>query len=262
MPKHRNSLPYHFPPQLTSLSALVELELNCVSLAEDSLAPLASLPSLRNLHLHDHALPASLARLTQLKVLSVARMFSDWAAPLWAVLPALQQLTTLSLKFGWLDRSQPLVPSLASLPRLERVCFTVEGFHDMFTLPLPAGPWVSYLRVLAAPFCILRPSIELLRGAGKLEHPTSLGPPMPDGMPDGPCPGWRAFFDFLASHPPLRCFCVESDPGEFIRREFVTAMCRLHCSRPGLLWRHADCGYTAKHFLQDSLPTFAGGDWL
>ena len=254
------------PLQLTSLGALLELRLSCDLLAEDSLAPLASLASLRRLAWEsDCRMPSSLAQLTQLEMLSVGGITDlNSVAVLEAALPALQRLTTLLLEYEMMPRQLPR--SLASLPRLNRLGIGfVPPMDDPLALQvqLPAGPWVSSLRVLGVPFYVLCPSTEQLCSANQLEHLACFGPPTLVCTPDeeDKCASWHAFFGFLASHPPLRCFTIQSekdqdDDDELFSREFVSTMCHLQRSRPGLLWRRASDGSFTKQVLRDSvMPT-------
>ena len=242
------------PPQLTSLGALVELQLRCYPLSEDSLAQLASLRSLRRLALESSGqVPSSLSQLTQLEVLFVEGIYAEVGdAAVEAALPALQQLTTLSLAYSKLPEQLPR--SLASLLRLKHL--SVHSTYSRSRIPapkpLPAGPWASSLRALGAPLCVLCSSTEVLSSASQLKHLACLGPPVPFDGPVDATGRSRALFGFLASHPPLRCFSTESFSDQSCwSREFVAAMCRLHRLRPSLMWRHAKYGSFSKHILQD-----------
>ena len=159
-----------------------------------------------------------------------------------------------------MPRKLPL--SLASLSRLQHLSIDFITFpkEPSVRLPLPAGPWVSSLRVLGAPFCVLSPSIELLRSASQLEHLACFGPPTLTAKTAAGSASWDAFFGFLASHPPLRCFTTESGQGNSFPHTFMTGLCRLQRSRPGLLWRHSKYGSFSKQVLQDSVKPPDSGD--
>jgi len=164
-------------------------------------------------------------------------------------LPNLRALTCLFLTYPGLR----IPTSLTAPPRLMRLClFSLElGAEES----LPAGAGLAALRWLALPWTVLRSAAAagVLSGAQRLEYLCCISAPalQPDseeqgGQPQGEAAEvhrqqWEAFWRFLATHPPLRCFAVLDHPDTSdvsrVSRELLGACFALGRCRPGLQLR-------------------------
>lgn len=177
-------------------------------------------------------MPAGLPEMMQLETLAAVPPFderlpgglpeqaADWHAALGAALDQLTRLTALMVG----EHTAPSNLVAAQLPRLQRLWFA--------TSPIPrpdalAGPWLGSLRWLGMQWLQLECSVEPLRAAAHLEKLCSLG--MPACTNEG---HWRAAWDFLATHPPLKCFCIETYESPTL--PLVDALIALNNRRPAL----------------------------
>lgn len=196
---------------MSQLSALTFLRLFWCKYSTASLACLSTLTNLRRLHIAGgHSLPACLPSMACLDCLAAIFIGSSeqaiaWQATLGAALPRLTCLSTLLL-------SEACGPSdlatIAQLPRLQRLWLRSET-EGPLPSPAPlAGPWLTPLRWLALQWEVLERAVGPLRAAPHLEYVCSLSGPVcaDEGR-------WRAAWDFLATHPPLRRFDIAQSHG-------------------------------------------------
>lgn len=221
----------------------------------DSLAVLARLPALRQLSVGvagEARLPPSLSTVTQLERLIVSSLHDGATAVLATALPSLSGLTSLCLQ---LHAPFGSLAAVAQLPRLQRLLLTssVALTANADDLALPPGPWLLSIRCLGLPWTLLEAGAEPLRGAPQLEYIFSDGTPQPGTRVEG----WRAFWQFVATHAPLRCLAYAptfSERAE-VSRGLVSALFNLHHRRPELRLRQLDrsWGYTEHSFLHEIL---------
>lgn len=90
------------------------------------------------------------------------------ATLLGAALSALSQLTSLYLSSAPMHAG--VLAAAASLPHLQRCCISPGPRSPLQNRSLPAGPWASSLRLLAAPYGMLLLSGDLLRAASQMDE--------------------------------------------------------------------------------------------
>lgn len=146
----------------------------------------------------------------------------------------------------------PLLRALSGLSRL-RLCLlecTDAAVHDGYAPPLPGGPWLHSLEGLGAGIGTLLSSTAVLRAAARLEHVSIANSPA--GQIDWRSPAAAAFFDWLAQHPPLRCFSVdvwrEDTKQVFASTSFTVHIAQLGRRRPALLIQLPGLGGEGKTF--------------
>ena len=129
-----------------------------------------------------------------------AEQRAAWRETLGNTLPQLTRLTKLLLTVD--ERFD--FAAVSQLPRLQRLALWTDdaGLPDPAAL---AGPWLASLRWLGLEWAWLEPAVSALRAAPRLEYVCSLT--MPACADEG---RWRAAWDFLATHPPLRCFGIDA----------------------------------------------------
>jgi len=198
-----NPWPMVRSPRL-QLSQLTGLEILSIGPAyayqPNGMAVLTSLASLRTLAINaGNRLPACLSAMTGLEQM-FAHVQVDGEA-LEAALPRLQQLTCLML---CCRNYQRIPPNIAGLSRLQRLSF--DGLPGV-DLSLPQGAWLASIRWLGLPWEVLRSAVSTMACAPHLECLCSRG--MPSIGPSH-TEEWRAFWRFVAAHPPLRCLGMES----------------------------------------------------
>ncbi|KAL4448515.1 hypothetical protein ABPG75_005734 [Micractinium tetrahymenae] len=232
----------HLPRQLSQLTGLQCLEMEAFYSAASMDALLPRLPSLCSLVLAGMlVLPTCLSSLTRLDALSAGPLGQESGALLLRALPRLAGLTCLALANpSW----STVPPAIAQLPRLQRLWLSV-GAPPAGAPAMPQGPWLSSIRWLGLPWRHLEGGPEVLARAPRLEYLVSLDVP---GCREerAALARWEAFFAFLARHPPLRCFGIESEPlnaHSTCSMRLLDAIIRLARCRPALrLRRKADTG--------------------
>ena len=203
------------PPQvLAGLPALRCFELRNSAYPDDSLAAVSRLTTLTRLVVDCVDYPPPLHALAalagNLRALEVRSGFGSHDL-LDEALQALTGLERLALNLAtWEDCPPWVPPSLALLPRLHRCSLS---FYDVTGAPLQASclpplaalPFGS-LRWLALPLELAVASHSTLAQAGQL-HTLCLQL----SEMDSPCNAgpWSAFWQLLATHPPLRCLLYE-----------------------------------------------------
>lgn len=227
----------HQLPQVSQLVALNILKLAGCKYTSASMACLSTLTTLRRLECtNTHSLPSTLSAMTWLGCLNCGqnRGASAEAAEAWheiehAALPRLARLTALVL--GCSTNSSNLL-SVAQLPRLQRLWYEPDPADP---LPDPAalsGPWLASLCWLGLPWGVLERVADALRAAPRLEYLCSLTLPACADEAH-----WRAAWDFLATHPPLRRFLIEIERESPPTWPFVDALVELRNRRPALVVR-------------------------
>lgn len=108
-----------------------------------------------------------------------------------------------------------LPPSITGLTRLQRLCAQRDSTEDFHDHSLPGGPWLASLRWLGLPYgCLSLPeALAALRSATRLELLCSLRYPRLVGNETSSEERFNAFFEFVAAHPPLRCFSEVAGAG-------------------------------------------------
>lgn len=192
------------------------------------MACLSALTSLRRLEIDwGEALPSTLPAMTWLECLRLEahdEMSADneepWQQTEAAALEQLARLSTLALNTRW----QPNLAAIAQLPQLQRLCI-----GD----PMPNGPWLAQLRWLGLDWEPLEGTVRHLRAAPRLKCVCSLSDPF---LTDAAA--WQQAWDFFATHPPLRCFYINSTPfGQSHSACVLDAVQELQRRRPALLVR-------------------------
>lgn len=233
---------------MAQLSALRRLDLTGTAYTARSLSALSKLGSLQDLRLTITAVPPSLSALTNLRLLAVYGNMEH-------ALPALPYLSQLTSLLGRPVQSFPA--AVASLPRLQRVC--LSGSDPRGTLP--AGPWLDNLRWFGAPWMLLEAGAATLAAARQLEYLTAMTIPTTtvdsedgggaeDGAGRAAAQRWAAFWEFVATHPPLRCLGIDTElraPDQAQARAqpsiaLLDALFRLKHRRPGLQLRRTPQG--------------------
>ena len=128
----------------------------------------------------------------------------------------------------------PLPPALSGLSRL-RLCH-LESYgpaeRTAYAPALPGGPWLRSLQWLSVGPGTLLSSTAVLQGAAALECVSIAGSPA--GGIDWHSAAADAFFDWLARHPPLRCFSVDAGRPKKVCSRFFVRVLQLGRSRPAL----------------------------
>lgn len=240
----------HLPllPQVSALSALSALML--ISLPDcqpDSLAPLSGLTALRHLMLTGvKPLPSSLSTLTRLEQLLVTSCPGHTAMT--AALAELQLLTTLYVGANQYNQTEVdeilprIPPTIAALPRLQRLFIERSPGMPDPSLPSAGGPWLQSIRWLGLPWDVLQAGAGVLSAAPRLQYIYSIGTPHTDAHVGHPgCLKWCAFWEFVATHAPLRClgyFTTDQDYEDGKGHEHLAdAAFMLNNRRPGLRLR-------------------------
>lgn len=164
------------------------------------------------------------------------------AAALQAVLPRLQRLTCLCLNVEDPPRPHAVPPAIATLPRLQRLCIDVweDDLHlweQLENVSLPLGPWLQAIRWLGLPWRVLAAAPGVLRGAPLLEYLAILHAPIKYGDTAADHSQWEEWWEFVATHPPLECLCIEIGMDEPPSSPLSQAMCALCHRRPSLRQR-------------------------
>jgi len=207
---------------------------------------LTSLASLRTLRIGaDTRLPSCLSTLTGLEQLATSQDMGVDGEALEAALPNLQRLTCLSL---FCQAYMHILPTIASLPHLQRLCFDGNAAVTGADLSLPQGAWLASIRWLGLPWEVLEPAVGTLQGAPNLEYLCSLGNPIPF-LPEE----WRTFWRFVATHPPLRCLGVECEQGEPELGPLLDTILALKQRRPDLQLRRLGAAEHDKSFCLEVL---------
>ena len=165
-----------------------------------------------------------------------AEELQQWEQAERATLPRLTYLTALALAIE--GRGEATLTALPQLPRLQRLW--LWGWHPFDPAAL-SGPWLGSLRWLGMEWPLLERAAGALRAAPRLEYVCSLSAPVraDEGR-------WRAAWDFLATHPPLRCFAIDiQDEAQFPGMPAIEALMRLHNHRPSLQMHRPRPGCTS-----------------
>lgn len=206
------------PQVLAGLPALRCFELSESQYTGEDLAALSALTALTRLGLsrvEALPLPEALAALAgSLRALEIhSAVAVNQHAILDAYSEALTGLESLALDFGatptitrlWLP------PATAQLPRLHSLALSSYAARNTHVTP---GGWpgalpacISTLRWLALPLELALPSLAALADAQHLQTLCVLLPPKAASFDAGQ---WSALWEFVATHPPLRCFVYET----------------------------------------------------
>ncbi len=122
-------------------------------------------------------------------------------------------------------------PSIGEMPRLERLHLQQDYSEGMVVIELPRGPWLRSVRWLGLPWeCLDDPdNLEVLRSTAQLEFLCALTLPCIGDREDS-FVHWDAFFEWVATHPPLRCF---GKPARLGTRLWHVHDCTLVAGRAG-----------------------------
>jgi hypothetical protein len=213
---------------------------------------LSALSSLQTLSIYQsEELPACLPTLTQLEELNVYNygdLSADDAAILGAALGQLHQLTCLGLGSTSLTT---VPPTILEMKRLQRFLLW-NGFGRPLGAGLPLGPWLEGLRWLGLTWLDAVSSVTALAAASQLERLVITG--RPDRRADDDAGTWTAFWNFVESHPPLRCltFHFHDDwPGSHALFDAVLCAAR---RRPALLIQRTDNPFYSQLRLLQAIP--------
>ena len=208
----------------------------------NDLAALSTLTSLSSLTLHKaKELPASLPNLTQLEQLEVyhpealALSAVDEASLIEAV-GQLQQLTCLAVG----STSLSTIPdALTGIQQLQRFLFW-NGNGQPVNSGLPLGSWLGGLHWLGLTWSAARLSVSALTAAPRLEHLVITE--HPNSSTAGNTATWAAFWDFVRTHPPLRCltFALQSNSRQPMDCTFFNAVLDTARLRQALLIKRTD----------------------
>lgn len=157
--------------------------------------------------------------------------------------PELQELWG---SYGW-DVIMPAMSGLSQLQLCHVSNYPING-GEAEAVPLRSGPWLCGLRWLCADLNTLLRSTAVLQAATALES-ISIGH-SPSAVVDWRSPAATAFFDWLASHPPLRRLGVDLKyPAKLIESSaFVVRLMQLWRRRPALLVQAPGFGDTGDSF--------------
>ncbi|KAL4423384.1 hypothetical protein ABPG77_004315 [Micractinium sp. CCAP 211/92] len=236
------------PHQVAQLSALWSLDLVGRAYTASSLNAISKLGSLQDLLLNATAVPPCLSQLTKLRRLAICGNFEH-------ALPALPHLSKLRYLLGTPKGSFPA--AVARLPRLQRVCLWESNLGGT----LPAGPWLDNLQWFRAPWALLEAGAGTLAAARQLEYLCAMFMPTTTGYSEdgrsaeddagrAAAQRWAAFWDFAATHPPLRCLGIDTTFHRCHPRleratpsvALLDALVRLKHRRPGLHLRRTPQG--------------------
>lgn len=215
----------------------------------ESMGCLLTLSALRTLEVEDW--PAPLAALTQLECLFANNVGDPEAFE--TALGQLRGLTTLALYSQAPERPPPF----SHLRHLQRLCLCTTGC-DLADLSLPSGPWLASIRWLGLNFDVLTAAVDLLCGAPQLEYLCCLD--CPERTAGEMRPQWRAFWEFAATHSPLRCLGFVADDGNDFKLLLIDALLHLKERRPALQLRRYDDidAFRADMLNCDSIPAGSG----
>ncbi|KAI7842307.1 hypothetical protein COHA_003947 [Chlorella ohadii] len=143
-------------------------------------------------------------------------------------------------------------PSIGEMPRLERLHLQQDYSEGMVVIELPRGPWLRSVRWLGLPWeCLDDPdNLEVLRSTAQLEFLCALTLPCIGDREDS-FDHWDAFFEWVATHPPLRCFGFEPGDVAEVKTALLNAVLNMVQRRPHLILRHVD--YDSPGFLLEML---------
>lgn len=127
------------------------------------------------------------------------------------------------------------MPAMSGLSQLQLCHVSNYPIHGGEAAALRSGPWLCGLRWLSADLNTLLRSMAVLQAATALES-ISIGH-SPSAVVNWRSPAATAFFDWLASHPPLRRLCVDARPPRQLLEStnFLVQILQLWRRRPALL---------------------------
>ena len=211
-PRSSCRLPAEPPQVLAGLPALRCLELCDSAYSSGSLAAISSLTALTRLAL---CIVKVCPPVEALAALAPSRRALEVhgrcgrAGDLDRAIGVLTALESLALDFGAGRFTGPEVPSaVMGLPKLQRLSlsyYSISSQQAPRTPPTPALP-LSHLHWVALPLVVALRLTGLLEQARSLETLCLLLPPASTVM-DAEC--WSAFWQFVATHPPLRSLPYE-----------------------------------------------------
>jgi hypothetical protein len=247
--------------QVSLLSRLTSMLINDSTYTADGLAVLQAIASLRCLRLVNSSMPACLPALTGLQQLLIVCYPASVSEELAAALPQLRSLTALIVRAVG-QRIPAALSSLSSLQRLSLSSF--DDADETEESRLPVGPWLASIRWLGLPWPVLQRSAAALACATQLEYLCTLSMPETAASSDAESSArWRRFWRFLASHPPLRCFAVETghygdaaEPQALGRPwvELLRALLLLRGMRPDLRIRYLASDFEGEASESEAIP--------
>lgn len=202
--------------------------------------------ALDNANLSGVWLPASLQHLSALRVFCVSSdAYSSRQGQLNHALQQLPQLTGLLLE-GTMYGSLP--PAIAAMSQLQWLHLGCDFLDDDYSLP--AGRYQSSLRHLVSSFYTVAASAAALGGMTRLERLSLTEPPYKLQNLEH----WDGFWDWAASHPPLRILEYMDheewhENAEHVSTETLNQVVQLVRRRPSLQVQglpHTGRGYAAE----------------